>query len=300
MDFTGFSFNGTHSSSLGILRVSDGSRYQDNLTPAFSDSTQENPGGDVTFYYGTQFSQKEFNLECATASLTELQVRKIRNWLNPKTVGALIFDESPYKQYQVKISSIPTFSFVCFKENGERIYKGELSISFVAFSPFATDCGKSLSSYSDTSYPNKSAWSAASGMKISLTGYDTYNATTSNFKLFNPGDLPANWKLIFSKPVGALAQRTFTLGSKMFSVSISTTGEYSLERTIASLAGTIEIDTLENMVTFITSDGKRIPAFFLIKQGELFDIPASAADQTLSVAGGPLTSAQIEYNYLYF
>jgi len=32
-DFLGFTFNGVHSSELGLTRVSDGSRYNENLYP---------------------------------------------------------------------------------------------------------------------------------------------------------------------------------------------------------------------------------------------------------------------------
>jgi len=32
-DFISFSFNGVHSSELGITRTSDGSRYNENLLP---------------------------------------------------------------------------------------------------------------------------------------------------------------------------------------------------------------------------------------------------------------------------
>jgi hypothetical protein len=32
-DYVGFTFNGRHSSSLGIVRISDGSRFNENLLP---------------------------------------------------------------------------------------------------------------------------------------------------------------------------------------------------------------------------------------------------------------------------
>jgi hypothetical protein len=32
-DYIGFTFNNTHSSSLGIVRTSDGSRFNENLLP---------------------------------------------------------------------------------------------------------------------------------------------------------------------------------------------------------------------------------------------------------------------------
>jgi hypothetical protein len=38
-DYIGFTFNGVHSSSLGIVRVSDGSRFNENLLPTMQDKT---------------------------------------------------------------------------------------------------------------------------------------------------------------------------------------------------------------------------------------------------------------------
>ena len=36
-DFTGFYFNGHHSSTYGIIRTSDGNRYKEDLLPDFED-----------------------------------------------------------------------------------------------------------------------------------------------------------------------------------------------------------------------------------------------------------------------
>jgi hypothetical protein len=44
--FTGFTFGGYHSSSLGITRVSNGTRYEDNLLPALKEKTAEIAGAE--------------------------------------------------------------------------------------------------------------------------------------------------------------------------------------------------------------------------------------------------------------
>ena len=38
-DFIGFTFNGVHSSELGIIRVSEGDRYNESLLPSLSSKT---------------------------------------------------------------------------------------------------------------------------------------------------------------------------------------------------------------------------------------------------------------------
>jgi hypothetical protein len=55
-DFVGFTFNGIHSSELGILRTSEGSRFNENLLPTIQDKTVQVPGGDGTYYFGSYYT----------------------------------------------------------------------------------------------------------------------------------------------------------------------------------------------------------------------------------------------------
>ena len=61
-DFIGFTFNGVHSSELGILRVSDGSRYDNDLLPTIRDRVVPVPGGDGSYYFGSDYTQKRLIL----------------------------------------------------------------------------------------------------------------------------------------------------------------------------------------------------------------------------------------------
>ena len=72
MDFVGFTYNGKHSwYDLGIYRTSDGSRYNDNLTPSLNDKTTDIPGGDGQYYFYTRAKNKVFSISYAFDSLTE-------------------------------------------------------------------------------------------------------------------------------------------------------------------------------------------------------------------------------------
>lgn len=167
-DFIGFTFNGVHSSELGITRVSGGDRYDEDLAPEVRDISAEIPGMDGEYYFGTQFGTRSFSINIAYDSLTEIQIRKIRKLFHQKQIGELIFDERPYKKYLVKIESPISLSYICFDEpkkvevdfNGiygpttvwretdgtERIYKGEGTIDFIAYYPFAKSTKKVLDS----------------------------------------------------------------------------------------------------------------------------------------------------------
>ena len=64
-DFLGFSFNGVHSSRLGITRVSDGDRYSEELFAEISDRTNEIVGNDGENYFGSEYKDKSFSINIA-------------------------------------------------------------------------------------------------------------------------------------------------------------------------------------------------------------------------------------------
>ena len=228
-DFTGFSFNGFHSKDLGIVRVSDGDRYKDELTPEFDDATVDIPGGDGIYYFGSYYKSKKFTINIAFDHLTEMQYRKIRRIFSTRKPGTLIYDEAPYKCYKVKLESPISLDAICFnerkleyednpdpnwtnknaihyikgsidhpvrsEETNERIYKGEGEINLVAYEPFAHAPSKTLAEYVD--YDNIEEWKDTSGLKNSLEGYDTYDETDVEYEAYTTqqGDNPQKLKL---------------------------------------------------------------------------------------------------------
>ena len=77
-DFIGFSLGDTHSTSLGIVRVSDGSRYNENLLPTLADKTTQVGGADETYHFGTDYTQKPIAISIAFDGMTEAQFRQLR------------------------------------------------------------------------------------------------------------------------------------------------------------------------------------------------------------------------------
>ena len=193
-DFTGFSFDHIHSSELGIVRVSDGNRYDESLLPEFEDLVSDVRGIDGQYYFGHQYQPKHFEISIAFDHMTEHQFRQLRRLLSIKTPSPLIFDERPYKQYTAKIESVPELSYICFLEPRkvvvgtaegderygvrrdintreleriypyeietdlhnevvyERIYKGEGTINFICYYPFARAQFKILDLYGDFNF----------------------------------------------------------------------------------------------------------------------------------------------------
>ena len=193
-DFCGFRWRGEHSSDHGIVRVSDGSRYNDTILPAFQDTTQKMPGSDGTLYWESFYTNKTFSINIAFDHLTEDDYRKLRQWLNGKDRGELVFDEAPYKAYTVKIKDPPQLKTICFMEDGQRIYKGEGTISFVAYYPFARGRYKFETDIKDII--NVEEWIGASGLKgATKNNYNSFSEEGS-CNLYNAGDLPTDFKLI--------------------------------------------------------------------------------------------------------
>lgn len=131
-DFIGFTFNGIHSSDLGIIRVSGGDRYNETLLPEFEDKTAEIVGGDGSYYFGSFFKNKSIKINVAFDHLTEQQFKEIRRIFSGKGIYPLIFDEKPYKEYRVRLASAPEIEYVCFDEKKKTInMQGEDGIRYI-------------------------------------------------------------------------------------------------------------------------------------------------------------------------
>ena len=217
-DYLGFTFNGVHSSKLGIVRVSDGDRYNKELLPTFSDITATVPGLDKTYYFGSTYTQKTITVKFAFDSLTDAQIREMRKLFSSKKPQGLIFDEAPYKVYSVKVNNPPKLSYLCFEEEEQRLYKGDGEIDFVAYSPFARSRFKYLDDYDVENIPewkgsrddnfgifdNKEEWANSSGLVSSNSQIDygsgTYEIIDASYyydsgssqgcyiSLYNPSD----------------------------------------------------------------------------------------------------------------
>lgn len=185
-DFLGFTFGGVHSSSLGIVRTSDGSRYNENLLPEFEDKTVKVPGRDETYYFGSEYKQRTFEVKIAFDNMTDKQFRQLRQLMSGQELKDLIFDEAPYKVYKVKANGAPNLSYIAFDEEYRRIYKGEGTLNFIAYFPFARSRFKYKEDYTPKNIPewggiqdNKMSWLEASGIpsksktyNITLPAYD--------------------------------------------------------------------------------------------------------------------------------
>ena len=219
-DFLGFTFDGVHSTELGIFRVSDGSRYSENLLPTIQDKTVQIPGADGMYYYGSYYTQRQFNISIAFDSLSEAQLRRLKTIFSDKKIHDLIFDELPYKVYKVKATGTPNLKYVCFerpsstdlrdRETGDginskeelygvgarttsgRVYKGEGQLNFISYNPFAKSRFKYLDQYTIKNIPEWGSMDTANADDVYYNYYDWADSSrmvnSNTKKRYDTGD----------------------------------------------------------------------------------------------------------------
>ena len=213
-DFIGFSFNNIHSSELGIVRTSDGSRFNENLLPVVSDKVVQAPGADGSYYFGSNYTHRIFDVSFAFDNMSEEQLQKFKRLIGDKKIHDLVFDERPYKIYRAKITGSATIKHIPFAQGEKnRIYKGEGSIQFTAFDPFARSAFKYLSQATEMQLAHKIEWQDAAKMLDTQGDFDQIQGTTGSryFDLYNPGDKEADFLLRFKFNEGEIPAASLTI-----------------------------------------------------------------------------------------
>ena len=299
-DFLGFTYNGVHSSDLGIVRTSDGSRFNENLLPTIQDKTVQVPGGDGTYYFGSYYTQRQFSIPFAFDSLTEDQVRSLRAHFGDKKIHDLVFDEAPYKTYRAKVTGTAQIKHIVFDEGAgkERVYKGEGSIQFTCYSPYAICKKKTLSEYKNVSNVNE--WAAASGLLQSLGSYDSFNSTTRSIYLYNPGDKEAHFllKLYFKDNGGVIPAGKMVLqveGQEQWTLEWSQMSKLSSSDTYIIFNS--KLNLIEGAHSSDIKSGTVYNKF--VTAGQFAPIPQGESQLVFDTGGTSLSRVNISYDYYY-
>ena len=302
IDYIGFTFNGTHSSQLGIVRTSNGSRFNENLLPTIQDKTLQVPGGDGTYYFGSFYTQRQFSIQFAFEDLTEQEFTEFKNWIGDKEIHELIFDELPYKAYQAKITGTATIKHIPFEEGvTNRIYKGEGSIQFTAYYPYAKSKFKFLN---ECEAVNKNEWAAASGLKESNPdGLITFDSLINQNKMwiYNPGDIEANFQMRLQFDESGAIPKFGILLSNYIDRALQCDG---IKRQGEDVY--IQIDTKLNLIEGLDAEGKKTGNVYnkYMRAGQFFKIPKSKdpIELVFNIETGvdlSLNNPQIFYDFYY-
>ena len=292
-DYIGFTFNETHSSELGIIRVSEGTRYQEELLPSIEDKVVPVPGGDGVYYFGSFYRNKNFNISIAFDSLTEVQFENLRKVFGDREVHSLIFDEKPYKVYSVKVFQPPSLQYLTFEDNsGARIHKGEGTLSFTTMSPFARSRFKYSGDY--TEFENLNEWLAASRIQAKGTR-DTF--ASNRFLIYNAGDLPTHYTLLLP----------FTTEGAIGGGTLSIAGRPTDQLTWSTISRQgndwgVRINTKLNLFEGITSSNTLTGNLYNRNKigGNFFLLPTGNSTLNVPVAAVTSPVPTINYDYIYF
>ena len=296
-DLTGFKFGDYHSSQFGLIRVSNGSRYNEYLLPTLKNTTTDVPGMEGTLYFGTQKTTRSFQVDMAFDSLTEEDIRDIREWLTG--AHSLIFDERPYIQYMCILNSAPQLKYLTFEENGERIYKGELSVNFVSYLPYgySIDGKKFIDDFLDENFEE---WSNASHLAYknfyegeTLHTYDKFEG--NNVYVYNGGDVEADYILTCYFSEGATTKISMNDVSYEFSLRAKSANSTHLELSVNSklqYARCRDVNIANGVITGISDYEIMLPST------EMFKIPVGQSHITCTNID---TSAPnvIDYKYRF-
>lgn len=286
-----------HSSDLGIVRTSDGSRFNENLLPTIQDKTVQVPGGDGTYYFGSYYTQKQFTVPFAFDSLSEEQVLQLRKHFGDKKIHDLIFDEMPYKAYRAKVTGTAQIKHIVFDEgpNKKRVYKGEGTIQFTCYQPYAVCKKKVQSDYPENKYPNRNEWWDSSRLQTTLDEYDSLE--DGKIKLYNAGDIDTHFEARFGFFQGTIPAGGFYLDANR-----------QLKWEEMSPQGN-QIQGYDDMVVFNSKlnliegyrGGQKSGYLYnqYITEGDFFAIPTGESDLIFS---GEFDNnfKEIEYFYYYF
>ncbi len=291
-DYIGFTYKDIHSSTLGIMRTSDGSRYSDNLLPTSQDKTAVRSGADGTMYWGSNYTQKQFSVSYAFDALTEAQLGQLKAVFGDKGVHELIFDETPYKVYRAKVTGTASISYLAFEEGEDgRLYKGSGSLQFTCYDPYARSRAKFGDEYPEK---NKNEWLAASRMKSARGQLDEYIPSSQIFNLYNAGDIETDFKLMIKSNEAAQCKYISIDGSVL-----------NFASGIAPKEGDsyVLINSAINLIEGLDENYKKTGRIYneYITGGDFFKIPRG--ESTLNISSdNALTKASttIEYDYLYY
>lgn len=136
-DFLGFQLGNEHSYNVNVTRVSSNDRYNDALIPNFTDSTVWVQGAEGTYYFDTIETTRQFQVDFAFDNLSETELNRLRRMFGYKGLKRLIFDEKPDRYYMARPTQPPVLSYLPFSEGEDLVYKGEGSVQFIAYYPYA-------------------------------------------------------------------------------------------------------------------------------------------------------------------
>lgn len=293
-DFIAFTFGEYNSyDDFGIYRVIK-DRHSEYLAPTINDKTAEIAGRDGAYLFSSQHKPKQFNIDFAFDNLDEIKLRAMKEWLSGKEMKDLWFAEAPYKVYCAKVTGHPVLKYIPFEEEGKRVYKGEGTVQFTAYWPYAHTpdlvykrsesgsgwvnggSGKVFENYLTAFGSSANQWKEASGLSKPGAGA----CTGENF-----GDLPAPF-IFESNGVSKGGLIWFGTEDKKSGIEIGKEGSYFRWDSKTGIA----------VINREAENEEIIP----IHGTTVYAIPPDKEKEEGWKIGGDITPITLKYHYWYY
>ena len=328
-DFIGFSFNGITHTDMGISRVSEGSRYSEQMLPNFQDKSAQMPGSDYTLYWESFYSTKTWTLQIAFDDMLDRQMRLLRQTLNTKNLSNLTFDERPGIHWLAKVQSVPQLKYICFDTDEYRVWDNSkpfiLGYSYYVWSSSANNnqggyvLTQNTSPQQGTTYYEHITRIYKGEGTITFISYYPFGMSDLQTKtniassvITNNGDIPMDWYVVLStaqaKQLEQLkVETTAASGGATLSAKIITFNQSGLNSNvvddyvvISSKTNLIEGADSYNAITGAYNATGRVYNQY-ISSGDFFQIPVSETGKTLTfyITGPDAATRNLHYRYLY-
>ena len=215
-------------------------------------------------------------------------------------------------------SGKPQLKYICFGKDGEaRTYKGEGTLTFTAYYPYAKSVHKFLSEFKDDIFKNKNEWRDSINLLESMMiqvpqgGQKTYDTairkepTIYTINLYNPGDLETDFILRFNfkgDQIGGFDLKLQKNNTDYGELAFSTITKFSEDNAF-------QINTKTNLIEGLSGndkDGYKLTGTLYnkyVKLGDFFKIPTGDG-YTLNINyienTSDVVAPTIEYDYIYY
>ena len=234
----GFTYNGVHSSDVGVMYVPSA----DEMGDFFSDYeviSDEHSWADGGAYFKSRVKPRVFTLSCFYDRVDEKKLEEIIRWLDRRTSGELIFDSRPYASYFVHPTKrISVNDYL----QGGGTHSGTFEVSFTAYHPFARLVYDNATDYDNAGFKAETGVLPKNVPLVEAAGAGNY------MYVYNPGTERAHSKVVLKSSITSPVTLTNDLNKSKCTIK---------PVTLAS-GETIEIDSYTGRTEKVSSTGRTL------------------------------------------
>lgn len=301
-DFIGFSFNGVSSQSLGISRVSDGSRYNEQMLPGFQDKSAQMPGSDYTLYWESFYNTKTWTIDIAFDYMTDAQMSLLRKTFHTKNMGNLTFTERNGIHWLAKVQAPPQLKYICFETDEYRQWNYDFIVGYKYYIKNGNDYvvtqdtspqdGNVYYEHVTRIYKGEGTIQLVAYYPFGMSDLQTLSVATTGTIVINNGEIPMEWYLDMTVPSLSNEQNYFVVKAEVNNIEI---GMLYLSKNFTLKTGDthFRINSKTNLIEGLDSNNNQTGNVYnnFIIAGDFFKLPVGESKF--------FSTGTLYYNFLY-